>query len=324
MDWHKQSIRMGTAVILLAVLLRLFGTGTIHALGTALSDPAVGSFLIYLETGRVVRPVPVAEPEEPEPTDPEPTPGQALPVFSGSESGLVYVRGTGPETVDVAAMLETELDLDLTGAEPTVLILHTHTTECYTRNGEAYTESGSYRTLDPDHNMVSVGRELARLLEEHGIGVVHLETVHDHPDYNAAYALARQSIQAALEEYPSIKLVLDLHRDAASDGKGGQFDSSAQVNGQESAQLMLLVSTDHGAWAENMNLGVKLTALLERTHPGITRGILTRASLYNQDLGVSALLVEVGAAGNTRQEALIAVEALAQALLTLSQGADGA
>jgi len=324
MDWHKQSIRMGTAVILLAVLLRLFGTGTIHALGTALSDPAVGSFLIYLETGRVVRPVPVAEREEPEPTDPEPTPGQALPVFSGSESGLVYVRGTGPETVDVAAMLETELNLDLTGAEPTVLILHTHTTECYTRNGEAYTESGSYRTLDPDHNMVSVGRELARLLEEHGIGVVHLETVHDHPDYNAAYALARQSIQATLEEYPSIKLVLDLHRDAASDGKGGQFDSSAQVNGQESAQLMLLVSTDHGAWAENMNLGVKLTALLERTHPGITRGILTRASLYNQDLGVSALLVEVGAAGNTRQEALIAVEALAEALLALSQGAQGA
>jgi stage II sporulation protein P len=304
---------MGAAVIFLAVALRLWGN--VQALNAAPLNPAAGSVLMYLETGREIRPQPITVPEEPVPTEPA-----ALPVFSGEEAERVYIRGTGPEAVDVPALLETVLDLELTGDGPAVLIVHTHTTESYTMDGETYAESSAYRTLDPEYNMISVGDRLKELREAAGIGVIHAREIHDYPNYNGAYGRSRETIQAMLEEYPSIRLVLDLHRDAASDGNGGQFDSSARVEGKESAQVMLVLSTAYEGWSHSMNLAVKLTALLERTHPGVTRGILTRASLYNQDLGIPALLVEVGSAGNTRQEALVVVEALAQALVELSRG----
>ena len=115
--------------------------------------------------------------------------------------------------------------------------------------------------------------------------------------------------------------MLDLHRDA-TDESAAQLDTSALVNGMESAQLMLVVGTRQEDWQSNMALAVKLTALLEKRHPGITRPISFRTQRFNQDLSPGALLVEVGAAGNTRQEALTAAKALADAIIALSKGAN--
>ena len=69
-----------------------------------------------------------------------------------------------------------------------------------------------------------------------------------------------------------------------------------------------------------MALAVKLTAQLEKMYPGITRGIITRTYDYNQDLSGGAILVEVGAAGDTREKALVAAEALAEAIIALANG----
>lgn len=318
MDWHGKSIRMGAWVIAVAVILRLWSVGAFNEAMTFLSSPPVGSFLIYLETGRVVRPLPDATEPEPQPTETEPI---ERPAFSAADADLVYVRGTG-EVVDAAAFLETALDLDLTGEEPTVLILHTHATESYTQeSGWTYEESSDYRTLDPEHNMVAIGTYLAELLEAGGIRVIHDTTLHDYPEYTGGYTRSRETAQAYLEEHPSIRLVLDLHRDSAVDAYGQEFDSSATVKGQESAQLLFLMGTDYDTWRENMNLAVKLTAQLEKTYPGVTRGILTRNDHYNQHISPGALLVEVGAAGNTQQEAMLAAEALAEAILALKYGA---
>jgi stage II sporulation protein P len=103
--------------------------------------------------------------------------------------------------------------------------------------------------------------------------------------------------------------------------------TSATVGGQHSAQLMMVVGTDAGGnlhpnWQENLSLALKLTVLLEQENPGICRPINLRSERFNMDLTHGSLLVEVGAAGNTREEALIAANALAQAVLALSQGAN--
>lgn len=210
-----------------------------------------------------------------------------------------------------------------------MLILHTHATESYTRaSDEDYKESAPYRTLDEDYNMVSVGTELARLLEAGGIGVIHDRTLHDYPSYNGSYNHARRSIEDYLAEYPSVRLVLDLHRDASGDNHS-QLRTEAVVDGETSAQIMLVVGTNasglkHPNWEENLALALKLHVQLERLAPGICRYVNLRAQRFNQDESPGALIVEVGGAGNSHDEALRAARVLASAILDLAHGTESA
>lgn len=326
MDWQRRSLRVGTVVVLLAVMLRLYSTGALEWAWGMLTQPEAVSVLMYLETGKILRPAP-AETTPPttapttEPTTQPTEPAPPLPVFTGEDAELVFVRDTSGNTADVAALLESPLSWNLIEETPTVLILHTHATESYTRApGEEYEESSEYRTLDTAHNLVSIGDRVEQLLSSAGIGVVHAETLHDYPSYDGGYDNSRATAQDALSQESGIRLVLDLHRDAAVDAYGNQFSTSATVDGRESARLMIVVGTGHPNWQENMALAVKLTALLEKMYPGITRGIITRTYDYNQDLSGGALLVEVGAAGDTREKALVAAEALAKAIIALAKG----
>ena len=132
---------------------------------------------------------------------------------------------------------------------------------------------------------------------------------------------AREAIKAWLEEYPSIQLVLDLHRDA-SGGEAGQMRTTALVNGETAAQLMVVLGTNHEKYEENLSLGLKLHARLEAQHPGLMRPLQLRAQRFNQDLSPGALLIEVGAAGNSHGEARIAAEQLAEAIAALARGTD--
>ena len=167
--------------------------------------------------------------------------------------------------------------------------------------------------------MLSIGRRVGRLLEEAGIGVLRDTQLHDYPSYNGSYVHARKSIQAILKENPSIRLVLDLHRDASA-GEAGQLRTLAQVDGEASAQLMLVLGTNHKKYEENMSFALKIQGYLENIYPGIMRPLQLRAQRFNQDLSSGAILVEVGAAGNSHGEAMIAAEKLAEAIIALSAG----
>ena len=128
-----------------------------------------------------------------------------------------------------------------------------------------------------------------------------------------------------LEEYPDICLVLDLHRDAATLANGDRYATAATVDGQPAAQFMFVVGTDyrngnHALWQENLALALKMQVQMERIAPGICRKINLRAQRFNQDLLAGALLIEVGAAGNSHDEAVLAAGALARAILVLARG----
>ena len=316
---EQKAIRMGAAVLALALLLRL---------GSAWEQAGrqISRTLILFSTGRLVtETVPPQEEVSAEPVR-ETTPEEpaVVPAFGEQEESLVQVNAQWQ--VDTLSLLQQPLDWQLKGENPTVLILHTHATESYEPDG-TYQESSPYRTMDEAHNMLSVGDRVAELLEEGGIRVIHDRTFHDYPSYNNAYGNARQTIADYLAQYPSLCLVLDLHRDAAEDGNGKQKVSTATVEGKTAAQLMLVMGSDKGSlsypdWERNLALAVKLQARLQQKYPGLCKPIKLGTYRYNQDLSTGALLVEVGTAGNTHAQALTAAEFLAQGILDLANGAN--
>ena len=318
---EKYGLRLTLAVVVCLAALQLAGP-----LGRLLAKPEMVSLILYLETGRVVK-LQLTPPEETTETTEAPKETEAFkPSFSASDAEGIQIHYHWDCELDTSAMLLQELNWDLTAEGPQVLILHSHATESYTpTEAEAYEASGTYRTLDPRHNMLRVGQALEEALEARGIGVIRDTTLHDHPEYNDAYIRSRETVQKILEENPAISLVLDLHRDAADMNSGGQLQTHAVVNGQDGAQIMLVVGTNaggrtHPQWEENMALALKLYAQLEKENPGLCRPLGCRTERFNQDLSTGALLVEVGAAGDTLEEALVTVEALADAIVSLALG----
>ena len=317
--------RVGYTAVCFAVILRLCAAGVPEYLWQQFWKPNIEPLLTKQETGRNVRFSSSSElyspdfMESPPPLIPEATEAP-LPAFSGSEEvDLYYAVRKQP---DIAALLEKPLEWNLFGEEPTVLILHTHTTESYTRQEEDYRETSAWRTLDEEYNMCSIGTLVAEILGENGIPAVQEKTVHDHPSYSGSYIRARQTVRNALKDHPGIRLVLDLHRDAAGEG-GKQLRTRAEIGEETAAQLMVVIGTNHEGYEDNLSLGLKLHVQLEQQVPGIMRPLQLRSQRFNQDLHTGALLIEVGAAGNSHREARLAAEELAKAIVALAKGTTG-
>lgn len=325
---EQKVLRTGTWVVVCAVVLRLI-CGMTDTFVPNLS-PKIVSFMIFMQTGRVVRPnnisfspQPTQPTEEIQPAPPPPTEPE-LPVFSAGAANGIGITAGFSYTVDKVGLLTQPLNWDLTGEEPKVLIVHSHGSESFAPTGE-YQETTAYHTLNTNYNMVSIGSFVAEKLEAAGISVLHDTALHDEPSYNTSYNNSRKSVQAYLQEYPSICLVLDLHRDSIEDEAGNQVVQTVFAQGETLAPLMLVVGTDYGGlehpqWRENLALALKLQTQLEDICPGICRNINLRTQRFNQDLSTGAMLIEVGASGNTRQEALGAAEVLVKGIVSLAHG----
>ena len=321
---EQKVLRFSTVVIVGALILRLLsGVGFDFVL-----SPQAASWIFFFQTGRLSKPVNL-ESHKPSkataPTTPSPTEPTTLsiPTFSPDDAEAITVSCGFSYQADLAALVSQPLSWDLTGSEPTVLILHSHSTESYT--GGSYQETSPYHTLDKDQNMLSIGAYVAELLEAGGISVIHDTTAHDSPSYDLSYSNSRRSVQEYLKRYPSIRLILDLHRDSYEDTAGNQITHTVFSQGESLAPLMFVVGTDYGGlthpnWQENLSLALKLQTQLEDLCPGICRNLNLRSQRFNQDLSAGSLLVEVGASGNTHAQALNAAQMLAKAILSLAQG----
>lgn len=328
---EPRNLRMWLTFLALAVALLVFREDVTARMQAFFADPEVVSFLLYLETGRAIHvsgeweeTLPAEAPTSPPQTEPVTEPTQGPAVLSGTDS--VDIRNSSGKKIDAEALLQQPLSWDLTDGTPRVLVFHTHATESYTPTKEnPYEESSYYRTLETEDNMVRVGTKLTELLRAEGIGVLHDTTFHDYPSYTGSYGNARKTLKKYLEQEPGLCLLLDVHRDAVESNSGKQLATSITVDGKSVAQIMLVVGTDagglqHPAWEQNLSLALKLQHQLESICPGICRYISLREERFNQDLLPGMVLVEVGAAGNTLDEALAAVEILAQAIAGLSKG----
>lgn len=206
--------------------------------------------------------------------------------------------------------------------EPQVLIYHTHTTESF----EPYVRDNldanfNYRTTDETKNMIMVGNAIQAELESQGIGVIHATEIHDYPSYNGSYGRSRESIVPILEQYPTIKVALDIHRDAISNS-----DFAAQpyieIDGKEAAQIMIISGCDDGTldmpnYMKNFHFACNLQQQFERDYAGFTRPILFDYRHYNQDLTTGSLLIEVGSHGNTLEQVQYSGQLIGRSLCNL-------
>lgn len=310
---------IGAAVVILAAFLRILAGGT-----DFLKTDEAAKIFTYLYTGRLVS-LSAPEPTLPAGEEKPNTEKREDPLQLRLQAGLsIEYKNQTLCNVNLEKWLKQPLNWDLKGGKPQVLIVHSHTTESYKNTGQ-YQESDPYRTLDERHNMIAVGQRLKALLEAAGISVIHDTTVHDSPSYSEAYTRARETILSQLAKNPEICLVIDLHRDAVEGANGEQKAFTATYNGKKAAKLALVVGTQAGGqshpnWEKNAALAVKLQTALEGEFPGICRPMLLRSSRYNQDLTPGSLIVEVGTAGNTMQEALNGVEVLAKTIIKMANG----
>ena len=239
--------------------------------------------------------------------------------------GRAYISNTTDHTLDVTALTDT-FDAELTDEGPQILILHTQGSEAYTPTaGTDVVWSGNLRTTDSRYNVVQVGDEMADVFSEAGISVLHDRTLYDYPSYNEAYDRSLAAIESYLAQYPSLRFILDVHRDAIEDSQGNQYKVVSTIDGVgTAAQLTLVVGSDgsglpHPNWMENLKLAVALQEDLLTSYPTLMRPILLRNSRYNQHATTGSLLVEVGAAGNSPEEAALAGRLFAERMVEVLQ-----
>ena len=239
--------------------------------------------------------------------------------------GRAYISNSTKYDLSVQD-LQTAFDAELTAEEPQILILHTHGSEAYTpAEVDDIVWSGEYRTTDSRYNVVKVGDEMAEVFGEAGISVLHDRTLYDYPSYTGAYDRSLSAIQSYLTQYPSIRFILDVHRDAVADAEGRQYKVVSSVGeGETAAQLTLVVGSDgsgltHDRWMENLRLAVAVQNEALAEYPALMRPVLLRNSRYNQHATTGSLLVEVGAAGNSPEEAALAGRLFAQQMAEVLQ-----
>ena len=205
-------------------------------------------------------------------------------------------------------------DIDIN--KENILIFHTHTCESYTESEKyKYKQTGNYRTTDKNYTVVNVGRELDRQLQGYGYKVIHDETYHDYPSYSGSYSNSYKTVTNLLEENKDTDIVIDLHRDAIGDNT---YAPTVKIGDEYAAQLMFVmggnISKEHPNWQQNLKFAVKIQEKANEMYPGLFKPIILRDASYNQQTAKAACIIEVGATGNTMEQALTSMKYLAKVI----------
>ena len=259
-------------------------------------------------------------------------PSGKLPIIpadlSLSEYGNLYIQNSTGLSPDLSALINYDLNSDPTieylssGTSPRVLIVHTHGTEAYSENGAiSYdgNEEEIARSNDKNQNVVSVGSVLSKELDKLGIKNIHCEIMHDSEGYGSAYNRSKDTIEKYLEQYPTIELVIDLHRDAVIKSDGSLVRPVTVIDGEAAAQVMCVVGSSWGGeenpnWERNLAIALQLRKYLNDEYENLCRPPYLKSSTYNQELAYTSILLEIGACGNSIEEAYVSAKAVAKAI----------
>jgi stage II sporulation protein P len=229
--------------------------------------------------------------------------------ISDASGSLGHVINFSDKDIDEDGLLDGGFMYTETRGDPApvVMIIHTHTSEEYTKN-----DSSSFKGLN---SVVSVGESINAKLNAAGLSAVHCTVIHDADDVNA-YVSARETIKTMLQIYPSIKYVIDVHRmDREEDGR--IVKTLSEVG---SAQMKITVSADGTTgrnWQDGLALAIALRQELNSDGKALCAPTVLSAGRYNSDLCRYYLMLDVGARGNTTEEAMAAGEYFAEALLSV-------
>lgn len=228
--------------------------------------------------------------------------------------------------INIAEMMVSPPMIDMKGDGPKILIVHTHATESYAKDGaQAYDITASDRSEDTAKNVVAVGKRMTEIFEDYGIETLHDETLHDVPSFNGSYAHSLDSVTKYMEKYPSIQIVFDLHRDSIVYNDKTKAKTVTEIEGEEAAQLMFVVGTDenglhHPNWRENIRYAIWFQKAIADKYPKLMRHINLRRERFNGHTCPAAMIIEVGTSGNSLEEALHGIELAAKSIAELLNG----
>jgi len=241
-------------------------------------------------------------------------------------SGRVSIQNETGYKLNIDEMLEEPLKFKFDKKGPKILIYHTHTTESYLLSQADLNKGGiPNRRQDARYNVVRVGEELAQTLrKKYGIEVIHNGTIHDYPNYNSSYGNSLKTVSRILKSYPSIRMTLDIHRDALGIDEG-KMRTATVVNGKKAAQVMFVVGTDQNGlknpnWKENLILAVKLQERLSEKYPGLAKPIDLSRNRYNEHVTNGSLLIEIGGDGDILGECLQSAKFVADVINDVVNG----
>ena len=231
-------------------------------------------------------------------------------ITEGNESYKnIQIKNTSSTDIDIKKELESKLGFEMEKTDkPQVLIYHTHTSESFLPYDTGYFYESFYpRTTDTSQNICAVGEEIAKQLNKAGINTIHDTTLHDYPSYNGAYDRSYATVSKYIEEYPSIKVTLDIHRD----GIGTDTQKTKPVftvNGKKAAQIMILSgynyddSEEFRDWEYNLRFALQIQKKANDMYPNMVRPLNFSDFMYNMNINTGSLLIEMGAESNTIEE----------------------
>lgn len=244
------------------------------------------------------------------------------PYNSKNQYNRVYVKNNAGIELDISKYLSKSNPVKLEkNGKPQILIMHTHTTECYLpEDRDYYTDGDLTRTRDKSKNVTAVGDIITQKLNDAGFVTLHDTTEHDYPQYDGSYNRSGETVKKYLKEYPSIKIVIDLHRDSLKGNGIDRVKPVVEIQGKKAAQVMLVIGcgeniSGHENWEKNFTFGIKYHQTLEVLYPGLARPISFSNARYNQHLTSGSILLEVGTESSSLDEAKYGGELAANALV---------
>jgi len=328
----KNVFKKITALLLILTLLTvIFSCNLPHLICQKLSDDllisggnhfsdSMSRLFSFHSKNTVYAAMPVQVTAEINPDIIQPIPSPTVPPISNplpesnlsnteSVSRAVSVKNHTKKTFDISQLLQQPLSYQADSKNYKVLLVHTHTTECYFPND---------RSDNAEENMIRIGKEFKKVLEDNGIPTLHITTVHDVP-YTTSYKKSLQSVTQALKEYPSIEVVIDLHRDAIFGANGEKLRPIANINGNNLAQVMLVCGTDEGGlphpdWKENLSFALKVQSNMEENYLNLARPLDLRKERFNTHTTKKSVIFEIGSHGNSLEEAVLGARLAAQSV----------
>ena len=217
------------------------------------------------------------------------------------------------ERINPQKLLEKDISIEEGNGGPQILVYHTHSQESFADSIPG----------DADTSIVGAGEYLTELLQEtYGYEVLHHTGEYDVETRDYAYSYALPNIEAILEEYPSIEVVIDLHRDAVAE----DTKLVSQQNGKTAAQVMFFNGLSYTKKQgdieylenpyidDNLAFSFQMQVLCNEYYPGLTRRIYLKGYRYNMHLCSKSLLIELGAQTNTCDEVKNTLDIVAHVL----------
>lgn len=205
--------------------------------------------------------------------------------------------------------------------DPLVFIYHSHNNESFSTELNVTDPS---KAFSDSKNITLVGKELSKELKEHKINSILDDTdiaailKERNLSFGKSYVVSREKLEETLNEYKSIRMVFDIHRDSQE-----RKATTISIDGKDYARIAFIVSTTTQNHDQNRDFAISLHEKLEELYPGLSRGVFEKGenpqNTYNQDLQSNSVILEIGGVENTLEESYRTTDVFAKVIKEVIQ-----